>query len=55
MTSPDSEGVEAEDKPKSHYCLDCSRQWFGDDPDCDDERCPFTALTPSRGEGGGEI
>lgn len=26
---------------ESRYCLECSRQWYGDDPKCADQNCPF--------------
>lgn len=30
------------DQPgKSHYCLDCSRHWYGDESGCIESGCPF--------------
>jgi len=26
---------------QSHYCLDCSRQWFGENCPCRNRDCPF--------------
>ena len=32
-------------EPKSHYCLECSRQWFGENTFCKDKDCPFRNKT----------
>jgi hypothetical protein len=28
---------------KSHFCLDCRKQWYGDDVPCVEADCPFLA------------
>jgi len=30
---------------KSCYCLDCGRQWYGDNPNCHERLCAFGQRT----------
>jgi len=28
----------------SHFCLDCRRQWYGDNCPCKEKNCPFAKV-----------